>query len=41
MIPACVRVCPHQALRLVDPEAEREEKNKKAAEALLLTKNWR
>lgn len=24
--PACVRVCPHQALRLVDPEAEREEK---------------
>ena len=39
--PACVRVCPHQALRLVDPEAEREEKNIKAAEALLLTKNWR
>ena len=28
-------------LRLVDPEAEREEKNIKAAEALLLTKNWR
>ena len=39
--PACVRVCPHQALRLVDPEAEREEKNIRAAEALLLTKNWR
>lgn len=39
--PACVRVCPHQALRLVDPEAEREAKNIKAAEALLMTKNWR
>ena len=39
--PACVRVCPHQALRLVDPEAEREAKNIKAAEALLLTRNWR
>ena len=39
--PACVRVCPHQALRLVDPEAEAEEKKIKAAEALLMTKNWR
>ena len=39
--PACVRVCPHQALRLVDPEAEREEKNIRAAKALLLTKEWR
>lgn len=39
--PACVRVCPHQALRLVDPEAEAEAKKVKAAEALLMTKNWR
>lgn len=39
--PACVRVCPNQALRLVEPEAEREEKNIRAAEALLLTRNWR
>lgn len=39
--PACVRACPHEALRLVDPEAEREEKNIRAAEALLLTKDWR
>ena len=39
--PACVRVCPHEALRIVDPEAEREEKNIRAAQALLLTKNWR
>ncbi len=39
--PACVRVCPHEALRLVDPEAEREEKNIRAAQTLLLTRNWK
>ena len=39
--PACVAVCPHEALRLVDAEAEREEKNIRAAEALLVTKDWR
>ncbi|MGI6095771.1 MAG: 4Fe-4S dicluster domain-containing protein [Lachnospiraceae bacterium] len=39
--PACVRVCPHQALTLVDPEAEREEKNIRAAEAQLVTRIWR
>ncbi len=38
--PACVNACPHQALRLVDPEAEREEKNIKAANALFYMKNW-
>lgn len=37
--PACVRVCPHQALRLVDAEAELEAKNLKAAEAMYLTQN--
>lgn len=37
--PACVRVCPHQALRLVDPEAERKEKNIRAAQSLYLTRN--
>lgn len=38
--PACVRVCPHQALRLADPEKERQEKNIRAAETLFLTRNW-
>lgn len=37
--PACVRVCPHQALHLVNPEEEREEKNIRAAQALYLTRN--
>ncbi len=32
--PACVRVCPNQALRLTDVNAERKEKNIAAAEAL-------
>lgn len=36
--PACVRVCPNQALRLVDPEAERAEKMLRAAESLVLTR---
>lgn len=34
--PACVAVCPNDALRLVDVEAERIEKNIKAAEGLSL-----
>lgn len=38
--PACVRVCPHEALRLVHPEEERLLKNEKAAQALYLTRNW-
>lgn len=33
--PACVRACPHRALRLVQPETERKEKSRKAARALL------
>jgi electron transport protein HydN len=32
--PACVRVCPNEALRLTDVNAERKEKNIAAAEAL-------
>ncbi|MDO5410356.1 MAG: 4Fe-4S dicluster domain-containing protein [Lachnospiraceae bacterium] len=36
--PACVQVCPHQALRLVNPEAEQEDKRVKAANALFLTR---
>ena len=39
--PSCVQVCPHQALRLVDPEKEREEKNIRAAQTLYLTRNSR
>lgn len=39
--PACVQACPHEALRLVSPEKEREEKNIRAAEALFLTRNWK
>lgn len=39
--PACVQVCPHGALRLVNPERDREEKNIRAAQAMLLTKNWK
>lgn len=38
--PACVRVCPHQALRIVDPEEERLQKNIRAAETLMLTKGY-
>ena len=33
--PACVRVCPNKALRLVDPAEEKNDKNKKAVQALL------
>ena len=36
--PACVEVCPHQALRLVDPVEERKEKMLRAAETLAITK---
>ena len=40
--PACVRVCPHQALRLVDPEAEREEKKYQGSRrGAAPDKNWR
>lgn len=35
--PACVRVCPNDALRLVDPDKERFEKNLRAAQSLVLT----
>ena len=34
--PACVRVCPNEALRLVYPEEERYEKQMRAAETLAL-----
>lgn len=33
--PACVRACPNKALRLIDPAKEKDEKNRKAAAALL------
>lgn len=36
--PACVEVCPHKALRLVDPIEERKEKMLRAAETLAITK---
>lgn len=36
--PACVRACPNQALRIVDPDAERQAKNLKAAESLMFQK---
>ncbi|SHH56012.1 electron transport protein HydN [Sporobacter termitidis DSM 10068] len=36
--PACVEVCPHQALRYVDPVEERKEKMRRAAETLAITK---
>lgn len=32
--PACVRVCPNDALRLVDPSDEKQAKNQKAVQAL-------
>lgn len=35
--PACVRACPNNALRYVNPEAEREAKNIRAAQALMHT----
>ncbi|MDO5564174.1 MAG: 4Fe-4S dicluster domain-containing protein [Eubacteriales bacterium] len=38
--PACVRVCPNEALRLVEPEKERKEKNIKSAYSLSLTKSF-
>lgn len=34
--PACVKACPHEALAMVDPEADRLEKNIKVAMALAL-----
>lgn len=33
--PACVRVCPNEALRVVEPDAEKSNKNMKAVQALL------
>lgn len=38
--PACVRVCPNKALRLVDPKEEIKEKNIKTAYSLYLTRNF-
>ena len=36
--PACVRVCPNKALRLVNPESESAEKQLRSAMSLALTK---
>lgn len=38
--PACVKVCPHNALEIISPEEDRIEKNIKAAMALALTKSY-
>lgn len=38
--PACVRACPNEALRLVNPEEERLAKNIRAAEALALNTSF-
>ncbi|MGL4605937.1 MAG: 4Fe-4S dicluster domain-containing protein [Eubacteriaceae bacterium] len=38
--PACIDVCPHQALEIVSPEEDRVEKNIKAAMALAFTKSY-
>jgi len=37
-IPACVAVCPHEALRIADIEAETKDKKLKAAIALAMTR---
>lgn len=34
MGPACVRVCPNEALRIVDPSLEKKEKNERAVKAM-------
>jgi electron transport protein HydN len=36
--PACVEVCPHKALRLVDPVEERKDKMLRAAQTHVITK---